>query len=117
MFEDLTLCLKNEFFLFLLILIVSDFITGVIKAGMKGEIQSSTMKEGIIGKIYEIFLVCIGCIIDHLSGNIHLMEIITTFFIAYEGSSIIENIGEYVSIPDVLKQYFEKLKNEDNAKG
>ena len=116
MFESLTLCLKNEFFLFLLILIVSDFITGVIKAGMKGEVKSSKMKEGIIGKIYEVFLVCVGCIIDHLSGNIHLAEIITTFFIAYEGCSIIENIGEYVSIPEVLKQYFEKLK-DNNAKG
>ena len=100
------------------VLIVVDVITGVINAILSKELDSSKMKQGIVGKIYEGGIVGLSMLLDRVFNiKLHAITItISIFYIAQEGLSILENTGKYISYPQFIKDIFSKL-SEYTKKG
>lgn len=101
---------------------IIDYITGVCKAGLKGEISSEVGFKGIARKIIMFFFVGLANIIDvHMLGDTAALKTaVCLFYIGNEGISIVEN-GEKlgVPIPKFLHGKFlsfteEHMKEEDN---
>ena len=102
-----------------LIFIVFDIVTGVIKAVYKGDINSTYLRQGLYHKLSEIFGVIMGILLEYgatyieLGIDLHLTNIISTYICAMELISIIENICEVnPTLGKLFKPYLEKLKGE-----
>ena len=100
----------------LLIFIIADFITGLIKAWKNGNLNSEICKDGIVKKIGYLVLVCISVYLDRIAGDSGMIRnLVIYFFIANEGISILENWGSMgVPFPAVLKEKLEQLKEKEN---
>ena len=104
----------------LLIFIVIDYITGVAAAIKTKTLKSSTGYEGILKKATMFLVVIIAAQLDRISGNsVGLFRTATAFFfIANDGLSIIENVGELgVKLPAFLVRVLEKLKDTSEQTG
>lgn len=96
----------------LLIMIVCDYLTGVLKAWQKGTLSSKIGRDGVVKKIGYLVLVAVAYNVDKLtvdSGAIRTLVIY--FFVANEGISILENWGAMgLPIPKVLLERLQQLK-------
>lgn len=109
----------------IMIAIVADYATGIIKACYKKKYKSSVMREGLYHKVAEVMAVAlmfyleIGLPFIGVKIDFPFISFITIYVIVMELSSIIENIGEIN--PDLvgpLAQVFEKIKEvQNNDKG
>lgn len=104
----------------LCILMITDYITGVIEAGYSHEISSKIGFKGILKKILMFVVIAVAHLIDtyviHTPGMLRTATIF--FYVSNEGISILENISLCgVAIPkklqSVLKQMHEKEKFEN----
>ena len=103
----------------LLISIVIDYITGIVRAFITGTASSKQGFKGIVKKVSILFIVALACLIDQLTNAEGLLRtLVIYYFVANEGLSIIENLGQAgVPIPDVLKRAINELKKgSKNAK-
>ena len=100
----------------LLLFIVIDFITGLIKAWHNNELNSKVCKDGIIKKIGYLFLVVVSVFLDRVAGETGVIRnLVIYFFIANEGLSILENWGQMgVWYPKILKEKLEQLRGEED---
>lgn len=97
-----------------------DYFTGITisflkRSGktMSGAYRSDVAIYGLIRKVFMLLVVCIGYVLERLSGFEGLRNIVICSFIINEGLSIIENVGIMgVPIPDKLRECFELLKKE-----
>lgn len=94
------------------IFIVIDVISGLIKAVIEKDLQSSVMRAGILKKLLEVILVVVAALLDALLATTYIATCVSLFLIGMEGLSILENIGSYVPLPDVLKNTLEALKDK-----
>lgn len=82
------------------VMIVTDYLTGVIKAAMQHDISSSKMREGLYHKGAYVIVILLAEIIDHASTiidlgiGIPLVAPACVYIILTELASIIENLGE-----------------------
>lgn len=97
------------------IFIVLDVITGLIKAVIEKDLQSGVMRTGILKKLLEVILVVVASLLDALLSVNYIANCVSLFLIGMEGLSIIENIGNYIPLPEVLSNTLEALK--DKGKG
>jgi toxin secretion/phage lysis holin len=127
-FTGVVAYLLDSFTSLLVILVfcmVIDYVTGLIAAYFKKNIQSSIGLKGILKKIGYMLLVTLAFFLDYLvvyhatQLNIELPFngtfgfATTIWLIGNEGVSIIENLGVIgVPIPSFLKCAFEKLKDK-----
>lgn len=104
----------------LLILIVLDYLSGVMRAFYTGKLSSKVGAKGIIKKIGYIILVIVVEILDILlKDNGYLRNIVIYMFIANEGISILENWSAMgIKLPAIIKDKFNNMKggeeNEQN---
>ena len=100
----------------LLIFIVLDYLSGVMRAFYTGKLSSKVGAKGIIKKIGYIILVILVEILDILlKDNGYLRNIVIYMFIANEGISILENWAKMgIKIPEFLKERFGDLKNNED---
>lgn len=100
----------------LLIFIVLDYLSGIMRAIYTKKLSSKIGAKGIIKKIGYIVLIVVVEILDILlKDNGYLRNIIIYMFIANEGISILENwsaIG--IKVPDIIKDKFSNLKGGDD---
>lgn len=90
-----------------------DILTGVIKALVKGEFQSNIFRKGLAKKAGEICLILVGYLLDYACETTILGSACMWLIIGGEGYSIlIENLGELITIPQVLREVLENLKGE-----
>lgn len=93
-----------------------DYITGVIAAGVRGELSSKVGMTGLLKKV-GIFLVVGLCgIMDRAvpGTNGAVRQAACIFYIANEALSIIENAGSMgIPIPKVLKRAVSSLRAEE----
>lgn len=104
----------------LIILMILDFLTGVLIAGVwrrsdkstNGELESNACMKGLIRKVGILCGVIVGVSIDSLFGTGDFTRTtIILLFISNEGISLIENLGTMgVPLPSWIKDKFEKLK-------
>ncbi len=107
----------------LIVLIILDYITGVIKAFKLKMVSSEIGFIGLLKKIVVVIVVVLSTVMQHvLKEAIPLREVVITFFICNEGISILENAAEFIPIPTRLKKVLLQLrdsteKEEDNNDG
>mgnify|MGYP004571296333 FL=1 len=100
----------------LLVFIILDYLSGVMRAIYTKKLSSKIGAKGIIKKIGYIILIVVVEILDILlKDNGYLRNIIIYMFIANEGISILENWNAMgIKVPDIIKDKFSNLKGGDN---
>ena len=101
----------------LLVLMVLDYIMGVIKAIYKKELSSSVGFKGLLKKISILVIVALANVIQELmGGNIAIREIVIMFYIANEGISILENVAAVsTKMPQALKDILLQLRGDNDG--
>ncbi len=102
----------------LLIAIALDYISGLIKAYICKNLSSSIGFKGILKKIGVLILVMLSVLVDRVAGETGAIRtLVIYYFVANEGLSILENLGEAgLPIPKKLKEALKILKKETNKK-
>lgn len=98
----------------LLLFMVADYITGIIKAIIEKKMSSKIGAKGILKKVMILILVGVTNLLGIAIEIEGLRYIIISFYLANEGISIIENasiIG--VPIPQKIKDVLEQLKSKE----
>lgn len=100
----------------LIILIVMDYVSGVIAAIAEKKLSSAAGAKGIAKKVFMLLIVAAANVADmNIIGEGHLLKSVTaTFYAANECISLIENAGRLgVPVPKKLLDVLEQLKKED----
>lgn len=97
----------------LLIAMLLDIITGTIGALIKKDFKSTVFREGLFKKLLELVLVVVGYLLDYVLTVSYIGTACMILVIGMELYSIvIENMAEYIDIPQWLKDILEQLKVE-----
>ena len=100
----------------LVIFVVADYITGVLKAAMQGKLSSAVGFKGLLKKVMIFVLVMVGTVVDMAipAANHAIRAAVIMFYIANEGLSILENAGQLgLPLPNALKNALEKIKEHE----
>ena len=100
----------------LIIAIILDYLTGLIKSYINKSLSSSIGFKGILKKIGILILVALAVLVDRITGETgSIRTLVIYYFVANEGLSIIENLGEAgLPIPSNLKNALDSLKDKNN---
>lgn len=95
-------------------LVVVDFITGMVKAWHLKEISSEIGFIGLVKKVFIFLVVAVAVQLEQVVGNvIPLREIVIMFYIANEGISFLENISEFIPLPDQIRDVFLQIRSKE----
>lgn len=97
----------------MMILVGIDILTGVCKAFINHDFASKSFRQGIVSKAGYVVIVILAFQLDKLVGNSQPIFRTATaiFYIAVEGSSIIENLGVMgVPVPKFIAERLTQLK-------
>ena len=99
----------------LLISIVLDYVSGMIKAFVTKELSSKIGFRGIVKKTALLIVVMLAVLVDRVTGDTGAIRtLVIYYFVANEGLSIIENLGQAgVPIPQSIKKALKALKKEN----
>jgi toxin secretion/phage lysis holin len=102
-------------FKILLILVVIDYVSGVMAAAVEKNLQSSKGFQGIAKKVMLFLIVVVGALMDQTMGTGVVIRNATIFFyIANEILSIVENAGRIgLPIPKKIKDAIEVLQSKE----
>jgi len=107
----------DELLKVLLVLIVLDYLTGVLKALYNKELSSVKGYNGIVKKVILMMVVAMSVMIQKVMGNtLPIREVVITFFIANESLSLIENASSVIPVPESLKKLLLQLKSDTISK-
>ncbi|MCM1577497.1 MAG: phage holin family protein [Ruminococcus sp.] len=104
----------------LIVLIVMDYISGVLAAAVEKRLSSEAGAKGIAKKIFMLLIVAVANIVDiNVIGDGHILKSVTVmFYIANECISLIENAGRLgVPVPKKLLDVLEQLKEKNDSDG
>ena len=99
----------------LLVAIVLDYISGVIKGYVTKQLSSQTGFRGIVKKVAILIIVMLAVLVDRVTGDTGAVRtLVIYYFVANEGLSIIENLGQAgVPIPQSINKALKALKKEN----
>ena len=99
----------------LIIIMILDYITGVISAFYKKELSSKIGFKGILKKFFYLIVIALCVRIDILLGETGVIRtFIIYYFVANDGLSILENAGEIgIKIPTKLYEALEQLRKDE----
>lgn len=99
----------------LIILMVLDYVTGIIKAVYAKRLSSEIGFKGLLKKITILIIVALGNVIETFTGGgTAIREIVIMFYIANEGISILENAAVILpNMPEGLKKILLQLRGEE----
>ncbi len=99
----------------LLIAIVLDYISGLIKAYITKTLSSSIGFKGILKKVAILIIVMLAVLVDRVTvNNGGIRTLVIYYFVANEGLSILENLAiAGLPIPKKLKDALKVLKKEN----
>ncbi|WP_434565166.1 phage holin family protein [Thermoanaerobacterium thermosaccharolyticum] len=102
----------------LLAFVITDYITGVMAAGIEGKLNSSIGWKGISRKVMIFVLVAMAHLVDMALGDSNVFRDATIFFyLANELLSIIENTGRIgLPVPDAIQKAVAILKGKGEVK-
>lgn len=101
----------DKLIIMLVIFMIMDYITGIMKAIINKRISSEVGFKGIFKKVLILFMIAISHEVDSVFNYIGIRYLVITFYIINEGISIIENasiIG--LPIPQKIKMTLETLQ-------
>lgn len=97
----------------LLILIVADYITGLIKGIYLKKLSSEIGFKGILKKFMMLIVIVVSVVMQRLIGNtVAVREIVIMFFICNEALSLLENAAVMIPIPQSLKNVLLQLRDK-----
>lgn len=98
----------------LLIAIVIDYISGLIKAYVTKTLDSKVGFKGILKKVGILCIVCLAVLLDRITGESGAIRtLVIYYFVANEGLSILENLSiAGLPIPQSIKKALQALKKE-----
>ncbi len=104
----------------LLIFMLVDILTGIIKAWRNGAFTSKEMRQGLVHKAGFFLVIILANQLDQIAGGsvatigsmeISVRDATCLFYMAVEGSSVLENLGEMgVAIPNFIKKGLARIK-------
>ena len=101
----------------LVVLIVMDYISGVMAAVVEKRLSSEIGAKGIAKKVFMLLIVAVANIVDiNVIGEGNVLRAVTVvFYIANECISLIENAGRLgVPVPKKLLDVLAQLRDKDN---
>lgn len=98
----------------LITVIVADYITGLAKAYVMGELSSRAGLRGIVKKLMYFAIVAVAVTADSITGADEVLRTtVIGFLIANEALSILENCAKAdLPVPKVLISFLHKLKED-----
>lgn len=94
-------------------LVVLDYLTGILKAIYNKQLSSEVGYKGIIKKIFIFIVIATAYEIQKVvADSIPLREMTLMFFIANEAISLLENAGEFIPIPEQLRDVLVQLRDK-----
>ena len=98
----------------LVIVMIIDYITGVLAAFYTKKLSSKIGFKGIIKKFSYFLVVALSVVIDNLIGKTGIIRtLVIYFFVANDGLSIIENMSRMgVKLPKKLIESLDQMKNK-----
>lgn len=97
----------------LIVMVIADFITGLMKGSKNHSLKSAISYLGIQKKVMIFIVVAVAAKIDEFLGmGTPLRTIFIFFYIANEGVSFIENVSEFIPVPKQLAKFFDELKDK-----
>lgn len=99
----------------LLLFIVLDYITGILKAIYLKKLNSEIGYKGIVKKVLYLIVVAVSVVVDEMVGDTGtIRNIVVYFFAANEGLSILENCALMnLPLPQKLIDTLEQLKESE----
>ena len=99
----------------LLIAIVLDYISGLIKAFCIKTLSSKEGLKGLIKKVGILCIVCLSVVVDRITGESGAIRtLVIYYFVANEGLSILENLAVAgLPIPQSIKKALQVIKKEN----
>ncbi len=104
----------NAMFKALIVIMILDYVTGIIKAVIKKNISSKIGFDGILKKVMVLAVVVLANMLELiLNDNIAIREIVIMFYIANEGISVLENVAAVSNkMPPGLKKILLQLRGD-----
>ncbi len=101
-------------FISLVVIMALDYVTGVLSAIYNKKLNSKIGYKGILKKASYLLVIALGVILDKLLGQTgSVRTLVIYFFVANDGISILENVGEMnIPLPKKLKELLDQLKKE-----
>lgn len=102
------------------ILVMLDYITGIIKAAYLKSLSSDIGFKGILKKVTIFIVIALSVVIQRLMGGaIAVREIVIMFFVCNEALSLLENAAVLIPVPEALKNILLQLreKSEEDKEG
>ena len=98
----------------LLVFIVLDYISGLIKAFCTKTLSSKIGFKGIVKKVGILAIVALSVSLDRLGGNTGAIRtLVIYYFVANEGLSVLENLAEAgIPIPKSIKKALKNITKE-----
>lgn len=98
----------------LLIAIVLDYLSGMVKAFVTKNLSSKIGVKGIVKKVSILLVVMLAVLVDRVTGETGAIRtLVIYYFVANEGLSILENLGQAgVPIPQSIKKALKVMKKE-----
>lgn len=103
---------QQRFLMIVFVAVILDFITGITKAIYQKNIQSEKLRKTIPKIIGYCAVILIAVCLQIVFNIDFITKIICLFIIVIEFISVIENINNYVTIPQFLIKLLEDKKKE-----
>lgn len=99
-------------------LVVIDFVTGMIAAGIEGKLKSKISFVGAAKKVGILLVIAVAHLVDTLIGDGNMVrDAAILFYVVNELLSLVENFGRIgLPVPKVLTNAVEVLKQKGDAK-
>ena len=109
----------NGLLVVLCVVIVLDYVTGLLKAGITHQLSSEIGFKGILKKILLLVIVALAHLIDKAVGSGETWRnIAIVFYISNEGLSIFENaVACGLPVPDKLKEILKQMEKGEADDG
>ena len=97
----------------LCIMVVLDYVTGILSGAYNGKLSSETGYKGIIKKIGIFVVVVVATCISRVANIDFIRDVAIIFYISNEGISVLENLGKSgVKYPKKLKDILLQLNKD-----
>ena len=101
----------------LLVIMVLDYLTGIIKAVYTKTMSSEIGFKGLLKKITVLIIVALSNVLQQITGdNVAIREIVIMFYVANEGISVLENVAViYPRMPKAIKDILLQIRDSNSA--
>ena len=100
----------------LIVFMILDYLTGVLHAYLIGQLSSEVGFKGLVKKCMILVVLIIGVMLDRIlgTGTWVFRTLVCYFYIANEGISVLENVGNIgIPIPNKIRNALEQLNKDD----